>query len=56
MCSATSSVVAAAAAVAQVFRGADLRYELELDLHQAVFGASVEIEVPRLCRVRNLPR
>ena len=32
----------------QVFRGADLRYELELDLHQAVFGASVEIEVPRL--------
>jgi molecular chaperone DnaJ len=33
---------------AQVFRGADLRYELELDLHQAVFGASVEIEVPRL--------
>jgi molecular chaperone DnaJ len=33
---------------AQVFRGADLRYELELDLHQAVFGASTEIEVPRL--------
>ena len=33
---------------AQVFRGADLRYELELDLHQAVFGASVEIDVPRL--------
>src|SRR6185369_2564615 len=25
---------------AQVFRGADLRYELELDLRQAVFGTS----------------
>jgi molecular chaperone DnaJ len=33
---------------AQVFRGADLRYELELDLHEAVFGHSVEIEVPKL--------
>jgi len=32
----------------QVFRGADLRYELELTLSQAVFGTSVEIEVPRL--------
>jgi len=32
----------------QVFRGADLRYELELDLGQAVFGHSVEIEVPKL--------
>jgi molecular chaperone DnaJ len=32
----------------QVFRGADLRYELELDLSQAVFGTSVEIEVPKL--------
>jgi molecular chaperone DnaJ len=32
----------------QVYRGADLRYELELDLSQAVFGASVEIEVPKL--------
>ena len=32
----------------QVFRGADLRYELELDLAQAVFGHSVEIEVPKL--------
>jgi molecular chaperone DnaJ len=32
----------------QVFRGADLRYELELDLNQAVFGANVEIEVPKL--------
>src|SRR4029453_12427137 len=29
----------------QVFRGADLRYELEIDLDQAVFGHSVEIEV-----------
>ncbi len=33
---------------AQVFRGADLRYELELDLHEAVFGHSVEIQVPKL--------
>ena len=33
----------------QVFRGADLRYELELDLPQAVFGHQVEIEVTRLC-------
>jgi molecular chaperone DnaJ len=32
----------------QAFRGADLRYELELDLHQAVFGHQVEIDVPRL--------
>jgi molecular chaperone DnaJ len=32
----------------QVFRGADLRYELELDLDQAVFGHTVEIDVPRL--------
>jgi molecular chaperone DnaJ len=32
----------------QVFRGADLRYELELDLNQAVFGTSVEIDIPKL--------
>src|SRR6478735_592413 len=32
----------------QVYRGADLRYELELDLEQAVFGTTVEIEVPKL--------
>jgi len=32
----------------QVFRGADLRYELELDLNQAVFGTTVEIDVPKL--------
>lgn len=32
----------------QVFRGADLRYELELDLDQAVFGHTIEIEVPKL--------
>jgi molecular chaperone DnaJ len=32
----------------QVFRGADLRYELELDLKQAVFGAAIEIDVPKL--------
>src|SRR6202012_2557296 len=30
----------------QVFCGADLRYELELELDQAVFGYSVEIDVP----------
>jgi molecular chaperone DnaJ len=29
----------------QVFRGADLRYEVELDLSEAVFGKSVEIDV-----------
>ncbi|HEX4388258.1 MAG TPA: molecular chaperone DnaJ [Steroidobacteraceae bacterium] len=33
----------------QVFRGADLRYELELELPQAVFGHQVHVEVPRLC-------
>lgn len=32
----------------QVFRGADLRYELQLNLNQAVFGAAIEIEVPKL--------
>jgi len=32
----------------QVFRGADLRYELELELPQAVFGHQVNIEVARL--------
>ena len=32
----------------QVFRGADLRYELELDLAQAVFGTETEIEMPTL--------
>src|SRR5215469_14077715 len=39
----------------QVFRGADLRYALELDLSQAVFGHQVEIEVARLveCEVCN---
>jgi len=31
-----------------VFRGADLRYELALDLEQAVFGASINITVPTL--------
>jgi molecular chaperone DnaJ len=33
---------------AQVFRGADLRYELELELPQAVFGHQVEIDVASL--------
>jgi molecular chaperone DnaJ len=32
----------------QVYRGADLRFELELDLAQAVFGKTAEIEVPKL--------
>ncbi len=32
----------------QVYRGADLRYELELDLGQAVFGHQVDIELQRL--------
>jgi molecular chaperone DnaJ len=32
----------------QVFRGADLRYELELDLEQAVFGTETEIQIPSL--------
>lgn len=32
----------------QVLRGADLRYELELDLKEAVFGHTCEIEIPRL--------
>jgi molecular chaperone DnaJ len=30
----------------QVFRGADLGYELKLDLEKAVFGDSIEIDVP----------
>ena len=33
---------------AQVFRGADLRYEIELELPQAVFGHTLEIDVPKL--------
>jgi len=32
----------------QVFRGADLRYELELELPEAVFGHTCEISLPRL--------
>src|SRR5918993_5015592 len=32
----------------QVFRGADLRYELALDLEQAVFGDSVNLEFATL--------
>src|SRR5690348_13556276 len=38
---------------AQVFRGADLRYELELDLSQAVFGHQVEIELERLAECES---
>jgi molecular chaperone DnaJ len=33
---------------ANVFRGADLRYELALDLGQAVFGETVNVELPTL--------
>ena len=32
----------------QVFRGADLRYELELDLEQAVFGDTVNLDFATL--------
>ncbi len=32
----------------QVFRGADLRYELALDLDQAVFGHTVELDLTKL--------
>src|SRR5579885_2883146 len=32
----------------QVFRGADLRYEIALDLSEAVFGRSVEIDINKL--------
>jgi len=32
----------------QVFRGADMRYELELDLEQAVFGTDTQIQIPSL--------
>src|SRR5579863_9335964 len=31
----------------QVYRGADLRYEIELDLAEAVFGRSVEVDVSK---------
>ena len=34
----------------RVYRGADLRYELELELEQAVFGDSVTIRIPTLTR------
>jgi molecular chaperone DnaJ len=32
----------------QAFRGADLRYEMQLDLPQAVFGYQAEVEIPKL--------
>ena len=39
----------------QVFRGADLRYDLEIDLEQAVFGTETEIQIPTLseCKTCN---
>ena len=43
-CSATSSAAGGARGRNAVFRGADLRYELALDLEQAVFGTSTEID------------
>ncbi len=41
---------------AQVFRGADLKYELELDLNQAVFGHSVGDRRRQAHGVRHLRR
>ena len=37
----------------QVFRGADLRYELELTLEQAVFGTKTEIRIPSLAECKT---
>jgi molecular chaperone DnaJ len=37
----------------QVFRGADLRYELELTLEQAVFGTKTEIHIPSLAECKT---
>jgi molecular chaperone DnaJ len=37
----------------QVFRGADLRYELELSLEQAVFGTKTEIQIPSLAECQT---
>jgi molecular chaperone DnaJ len=34
----------------RVFRGADLRYDLELNLEQAVAGTTIKIRVPKLVR------
>jgi curved DNA-binding protein CbpA len=40
----------------QVFRGADLRYELDLELEEAVFGDTVTIDVTAPRAVRGVPR
>jgi molecular chaperone DnaJ len=37
----------------QVFRGADLRYELELELEQAVFGHETQIRIPSLAECQT---
>src|SRR5271154_20451 len=37
----------------QVFRGADLRFELELDLEQAVFGTDTAIKIPSLAECKT---
>ena len=55
-CSATSSAAAVAAGASQVFRGADLRYELELDLEQAVFGTHDRDRFPEASPNARLPR
>ena len=34
----------------RVYRGADLRYEMELDMEQAVFGDTVTVRIPTLMR------
>jgi curved DNA-binding protein CbpA len=55
-CSGTSSApcacAAAEAAGRRCFRGADLRYEVELELGQAVFGYTLELELPKLSGMR----
>ena len=40
----------------QVFRGADLRYEIELDLAEAVFGRTRRDRRQQVRRMRGLPR
>ncbi len=50
MCSVIFSAAAAGAvrAATRHFRGADMRYEMPLDLHEAVFGYQAEIDIPKL--------
>src|SRR3974390_43652 len=37
----------------QVFRGADLRYELEIELEKAVFGTETDIKIPSLAECKT---